>query len=140
MVMIDIYSPNPFGLSMPYPLISLLTLFPCRYMFLLIQIRFGNLYHTLLFFHRNGLLSSLGAYVLSPLSCTSCQCCQNGLWVSCHQPDSDFLQKICTWVSLVPTTVKATNLINHAKPSLINIILVIWGKHVDVFWTSECFI
>lgn len=39
------------------------------------------------FFCQNGLLSSLAAYVLSPLCCISCQCFQKGLWVSCHQPD-----------------------------------------------------
>lgn len=133
MIMIDIYSPNPFGLSMPYPFISLLILFPCHYMFLLIQIRFCNLHHTLFFFNQNGLLSSLAAYVFSPLCWMSCQCFQKGLGVSCHQPDSDFLWKTCTWVSFVPTTAKATILINHSKPSLINVIVVIWGKHVDVF-------
>lgn len=140
MIMIDIYSPNPFGLSMPYSFISLLPLFPCHYMFLLIQIRFCNLHHTLCFFYQNGLLSSLAAYVFSLLWCTSCQCFQKGLRVSCHQPDPDFLWKICTCVSFVPTTVKATNLINHSKPSLINIIVVIWDKHVEIFWTTECFV
>lgn len=50
MLMIDIYSQNPLPLSMPYPLISLLTLLPCHYVFLLIQIRFCSLRHTLLSF------------------------------------------------------------------------------------------
>lgn len=61
-------------------------------------------------FYPNGLLSSLAASVLC---CTSCHCWQKGPWVSCHQPDW-FLWKTWTWVSFVPTTVKATDLINHS--------------------------
>lgn len=73
-------------------------------------------------------------FAASPVSASRRACG----WAATSQ--TDFLWKTCTWVSFGPTTFKATNLINHSKPSLINVIVVIWGKHVDVFWTTEYFI
>lgn len=127
MLMIDIYSRNPLPLSMPYPLISLLTLLPCHYVFLLIQIRFCSLRHTLLSF------TKMAYWVLAQIMCFPlfasplCQRCQEGPWVSCHRS------------GFVPRAVEATDLINNFQPSLINIVLVIWGKCVHVLQNTECF-